>query len=185
MVNLRPCRCLIISTALLSLCLAWSAASPAEESRKVTFSQGRVAMSLANVHSYELTNSGEVMVIRSPEAADAEVRFSFRRLTDPVFADRAKIDELVCLEAERRGADCWEVTQTRETFFYGNATTAVNDDETFVVVQGMRSARDGVFSYTLQFPEWRLADEDYSDRPLDLLTELIERVYRLDDQPLR
>lgn len=166
---------------LLAACLAWSVTSYGADFRTVTFAKGQAALSLANIHSYELVDDESVIVIRSPEAADAEVRFSFRQLTDPVFDDPKKIDELVCLEAERKGADCWEVTQTRETFFYGNAETAVTGSETFLIVRGMRSARDGVFTYSLHFPERRLADEDYSDRPLDLLTELIESVYRLDE----
>lgn len=163
------------------ICMAWSSANYAADFRTVTFSKGLAAMALANVHDYELVEGGAVLVISSPEAAEAKARFSFRRLTDPVFEDRTQIDELVCIEAERKGADCWEITKTQETFFYGNAQTAVNDGETFIVLQGMRSARDGVFTYSLQFPERRLSDEDYNDRPLDLLTELIESVYRIDE----
>ena len=163
---------------LVSVVVICSVAASDDLLRTVPFADGRASIALASEHSYELVEDGAAIVIRSTEAAEAEVRMTFRELTDPIFSDRAEIDRFVCLQAERQDADCWEVSETREAFFYGNATIAVTDDETFMLVQAMRSARNGVFIYSLQFPERRLADEDYGDRPLEFLTELIENSYR-------
>jgi hypothetical protein len=161
------------------LVLALGAQMAAAEVKQIIFSKERAEISVGEPYEFALEGNGMTILVHGPTVPEAQLRFSFLLLSDPLYGDKRKIEEMVCQTAHEQGTDCLVLAKTEETFFYGLANSQLLNGETWLVMNGMLTARDGVFTYTLQFPERRLTDPQYWDLPLDMLTHFLEQIRRV------